>query len=305
MLLGLAAVAGLGNSVFHPADFSILSHRVSAPRVGRGFSIHAFSGTIGYAAAPALIGAIAYSTSWRVALSSLAAFGLVVALVVVLSGRLLDAPRAPASASPAASSAPSGSAGPSFLRLLMMPVMFLAFAYLTLVAVASNGIQTFAAAALSALYDVPYAITAGVVSVFLAGGALGILAGGPIADRTTRHDRVAVLGLLGGAALLALVAWAAMPFAAAVAMMAAAGACVGVTAASRDMLVKAAAPKGATGKVFGLVYSGFDVGSMAAPVMLGPLIDRGLAATALLVIAGVWIVTTLSVVQVRQKTRAA
>ncbi len=303
VLLPLAGLAGLGNSVFHPADFSILSHGVSVGRVGRAFSVHAFCGTLGYALSPALVASIAYATNWRLALSALAVFGLVVALALALSGRLIDVRGATQGSATASQGGSMPS--PSFLALLLMPVMALAFAYLTLTALAGTAIQTYAAAAMSTLYAVPYAVAAGVVSAYLTGQAGGILLGGPIADRTTRHDIVAMIGLFGAAALIAIVAFGAVSFTAAIAIMTTAGASVGLTAASRDMLVKAAAPKGATGKVFGLVYSGFDVGSMIAPLALGWLVDRGLATPTLLAISLVYLATLASIVQVKQNTPAA
>ncbi len=303
VLLPLAIVAGLGNSVFHPADFSILSHAVSHRRVGRAFSIHAFAGTIGYALAPVVMAGIAFATSWRWALSALAAFGLVIALALVLSRGLLDTPHALERPAPRGE---EGAVSPfaAFVRLLRMPVMLMAFAYLTLVALAATAMHTYGAAAMVAIHHVPYAVAAGVVSAYLVGTASGILIGGPIADRTTRHDRVAMAGLVAAAALMTIAGAGDIDFSGALVVVALAGAAVGITSAARDMLVKAAAPKGATGKVFGLVYSGFDIGSMAAPILLGWLIDRGLGQTVLLAIAATWLVTTLSVIQVRQRTLA-
>ena len=242
------------------------------------------------------------------ALSALAVFGLAVALAISLSGRLIDIPGArprPARDGTATVSPGGATSSPSFLALLLMPVMALAFGYLTLTAVAGTAIQTYAAAAMSALYAVPYATAAGVVSAYLTGQAGGILLGGPIADRTTRHDIVAMIGLFGAAVLIAVVAFGAVSFSAAIAIMTTAGASVGITVASRDMLVKSAAPKGATGKVFGLVYSGFDVGSMIAPLALGWLVDRGLATPTLLAIALVFLATLATIAQVKQNTPAA
>ncbi len=298
-LLPLALIAGLGNSVFHPADFSILTHSVSERWHGRAFSIHAFSGTLGYALSPVLLSTIAYATSWRIALSAAAAWGLAITLAVMASGRLLEGRPAPAK---------SGDGlviVPGFLKLLRMPAMFLAFFYLTLIALAATGLQTYAAAALTTIYAVPYTVATGAISAYLIGNAAGILAGGPLADMSRRHEAIAMLGLFGGAALMSFVAMGGYDFALVLAAMAAAGFSVGTTTPARDMLVKSAAPRGATGKTFGLVYSGFDIGSMIAPLILGWLVDHGMAQGFLLALAAVWLVTIAAIGQFKQRIPVA
>ena len=298
-LLPLALIAGLGNSVFHPADFSILTHSVSERRHGRAFSIHAFSGTIGYALSPVLLSSIAYATNWRLALSAAAVWGFAITLGVSLSGRLLEGRPAPAKSGDALAIVPG------FMKLLQMPVMFLAFLYLTLIALAGAGLQTYAAAALTAIYSVPYTVATGAISAYLIGNAAGILAGGPLADMSRRHEAIAMLGLLGGALLVSIVAMGGYDFALVLAAMAAAGFCVGTTTPARDMLVKSAAPRGATGKTFGLVYSGFDIGSMIAPLVLGWFVDHGMAQGFLIALAVVWLATIATIGQFKQRIPAS
>src|SRR5262252_7436494 len=67
MLLAAALLAGTGNSVFHPADFTTLNRDVSVPRLGHAFSVHSLSGNLGWAAGPVFMTGIAASFGWRVA----------------------------------------------------------------------------------------------------------------------------------------------------------------------------------------------------------------------------------------------
>jgi predicted MFS family arabinose efflux permease len=54
----------------------------------------------------------------------------------------------------------------------------------------------------------------------------------------------------------------------------AAGFLTGVITPSRDMLVRAAAPVGAEGRAFGIVSTGFNIGSAIGPVLFGWLLDH-------------------------------
>jgi FSR family fosmidomycin resistance protein-like MFS transporter len=108
----------------------------------------------------------------------------------------------------------------------------------------------------------------------LAGSASGILAGGFAADRTRAHERVVALGLASATALLLAVGGIPLPDFWLAAALAAAGFAAGFTMPSRDMLARGATPPGATGKVFGFIYSGLDLGSAITPIILGLLLDR-------------------------------
>jgi MFS family permease len=161
LLLPLAVVAALGNSVFHPADLSILSAKVSPQRIGRAFGIHGFGGTCGYFLSPIII---------------------------------------------------------------------------------YYGVASFA----------------GCIAVF------------------------------------------ALPMVAAVALLAAAGFCVAATNPSRDILVRAATPPGATGKVFGFVYSGLDLGGALAPLLFGWLMDGGQFRAVFAAVAAMYVIAILSVLQLKR-----
>ena len=132
------------------------------------------------------------------------------------------------------------------------------------------------------------------------GSACGIFAGGFLASRTERHDVVAASGLAAGTLIFVLVGMSVFPGAALPVVLAFAGLCVGATGPSRDMIVRASTPAGATGRVYGFVYSGVDLGSAALPLALGWLLDRGEPRAVFAAVAAVMVATIVTVVQVRR-----
>jgi MFS family permease len=272
MLFPLALLAGAGNSVFHPADFSILSSRVSPHLTGRAFAIHAFGGTLGFAAAPVLLSTLGFAFGWRTALMLALVYGLAQALIVWQAKDLLGA--GPHGAVPSRKESPREVLA-GFGRLMTMPALLAAFAYLSMTSMAGGAVQSFGAATLSLLYSVDYQTATVAVALYLGGQALGILAGGFLADATDRHELVAGVGLVIAGAFILAILLPDRPYFFAEACFALAGVAGGVTAASRDLLVKKVAPAGAMGRTFGLVYSGFDIGLLIGPFVAGVLLDMG------------------------------
>lgn len=301
MFLPLAVLAGLGNSVFHPADFAILASRVHPSRTGRAFSIHAFGGTLGYVVSPLLLAALGFWLGWRTALAVGGIYGLFQAAFVYLARDLLG------EAAPTATAAKEGvrEVAAAFGKLLVMPAMLAAFVYLTMTAMSNSGVQTFAAASLAAIHGIEFRAATLAVTLYLVGNAIGILAGGFVADATDRHDQVAAVGLIAASLLLASSVAFSPPFAVVLALFAATGMAVGVTSAARDILVKKLAPPGATGRTFGLVYSGFDIGSMLAPLLLGWFLDHGWPEGTLYGIAVAFAATILAIRIVDSFVRAS
>jgi MFS family permease len=265
-------LAGLGNSVFHPADYSILSHAVSKSRLARAYGVHTLSGNIGWAAAPVTVLPLASVLGWRGALAVTGIAGLGVVLLLASQSGVLDSPRPARSTATAALTKPPSA---STLALLISPAILLCFGYFFLLSVSLTGNQTFMLAALNQLYDTPLATAGAALSAYLLAGSLGILVGGIAADRTSRHEGIVAAGLLGAAAIMLVVGFVRLPDPAIVAAMALAGFASGTTTPSRDMLVRGATPAGATGKVFGFVYSGLDLGAAVTPPVLGIFLDRG------------------------------
>jgi MFS family permease len=186
------------------------------------------------------------------------------------------------------------------LRLLTAAPILAAFGYFTLLAISLIGMQTFSVAALMAIYHVPLGLATGALTAMFLGSALGVLAGGFLADRTSRHHLVAAGGMTAGAVLALVLASAVPPAALLPVVMALAGFFLGSTSPSRDMLVRSATPPGASGKVYGFVYSGLDLGSSLTPLAFGWLLDHG-EPRAVFVMAAVFMLLTIgTVVQVRR-----
>ena len=297
-LLPIAGLAGLGNSVFHPADYSMLNTAVSARRIARAYSVHQISGNVGWVLAPLLVGTVTHVAGWRVALLAAGGVALAATLVIALQTAGLG-PRMPPLARV------HGVGLRADLRMLMAVPILMAFGYFVLLTASTSGIQTFAVPALGAIYGAPLVLATGALTVYLVGNASGVLTGGFLADRATRHDLVAAGGVLCAAALTTLLASGTLPLGAVSAVMALTGFSMGVTAPSRDMLVRAATPRGSSGKVFGFVYSGLDVGSLIAPPVYGWFLDRGQPRAMFGVIAAVMLVMIATVVQVRRRVTRA
>ncbi len=292
-LLPLAALAGMGNSVFHPADYAILTSRVSEARLGQAYSVHSIGGTLGWAAAPAVLLPIAARWGWRRALLVATVLGLVAAATIAAQRARLATGGAHAEAAAHPRRAPA-------LQLFLTPAILACFAYFILTSFSYVGVQTFMTTALTTLYDAPLTAATGALTAFLVATALGVLAGGRLADVTTRHDLVAAIGVSSGATLMLLVATAVLALPVVLVAVAAAGFAVGVTSPSRDMLVRAATPRGASGRVFGFVYSGLDVGSSTGPLLFGWLMDHG-EARAVFVCVAVGFLLCAATVQVRMR----
>jgi len=269
MLVAAALVGGLGNSVFHPCDFSILNARVRKERLGYAFSGHGIAGYLGYAAAPAYAVALAAAVGWREALLGAALIGAAVVAILAVHRDALHVEPADARKGPAL-----GGLAEDIRVLTSLPVL-MCFAYFTLVSVAFIAMQNFGVASTMALYGVGPALASAALTSYLLGGAAGILTGGFVAVRATRHDLVAVAGMAVSAAFMFLIAAAWLPAALLPALCAAAGFSTGLTNPSRDLIVRTTTPPGSTGKVYGFVYSGLDVGSMVTPVYFGWLLDGG------------------------------
>ncbi|WP_142846868.1 MFS transporter [Telmatospirillum sp. J64-1] len=299
MLYPLMILAGLGNSVFHPADLSLLSSRISPIRLGRAYSVHALSGTLGYAMAPIVVGALAYYGGWRFALISAGLLGWLAVLLLLRYGRHLKD-----EAVPAGERQTSEVKHFSYGRLLRTPAIVLAFAYFILTGMSGTGFQTFSTSSLVEFYDITVKTATFALTAFLVCSAVGILLGGIIADKTTRHARVAAFGLAAAGASMAVIATGMLPYALVLVVVGIAGLCQGMTAPSRDILVKSATPPGSAGKVFGFVYSGLDAGSTLSPLIFAAILDHGSYQLFFAAMAAIFTMMIFSVLSVAKPKRA-
>lgn len=268
-LLVLMVLAGLGNAVYHPADYAVLAARVSPGRVGRAFSIHTFGGYLGFAVAPPVMVALTAWLGWQAAMVAAGLAGLVVTVALVGS-------RGELSARESAPAAPRKEATRTDMRLLMSAPVLLSLLFFLLLAVSHSGFTAFTVVVLQRLYGFDLATASLPLTVYLVVSALGVLAGGWVADRYGRHGLVvgvssAVIGIAAG--LFALFEMGLWPI---VGLFLVAGFASGVIAPSRDMMVRRVTPKGASGKVFGFVMVGFNIGGLIAPPLYGLLVDIGM-----------------------------
>jgi MFS family permease len=272
MLTAGAMLAGLGNGVFHPADFTLLNMRVSTPRLSHAFSAHGIAGNLGWAAAPVFLTTMAALFDWRTALLAAGFIPLAILVALVIYRDLLgtDALKEAVASPKKAESNES-----HVLAFLRVPAVWMCMVFFFITAMAGSGIQTFSIPGLRALYDIslPWATTC--FTAYMLASATGMVCGGFLASRTTRHERTIALALTAAGLMAWLTASAIMPPMMTIVLMAGIGFGSGLAGPSRDLLIRAAAPKNATGRVYGVVYSGLDVGMAVAPILFGALMDSG------------------------------
>ena len=267
MLFALSLCAGVGNCVYHPADYSILTGRVTPSRMARAYSVHSVAGTLGWAAAPVTMVFLATNFDWRMALAIVGALGLMCAALVAMSRADLVLPAQKKQADTVNDGAS--------LRLFRSPAILMAFVYFTLLSTAFTGLQNYLPTLLPNTQGISLAFATTVTTFYLTVYAAGSLAGGFLADRTQNHDRLIGFGLVP--MMLLTLVMGTVPMSPPVLMMVAmaTGFLGGMTIPSRDMLVRSATPLGAAGKVFGFVYSGLDLGALIAPPAIGYMLDHG------------------------------
>ncbi|MDP6787399.1 MAG: MFS transporter [Rhodospirillales bacterium] len=271
-ILVLAILAGLGHSVFHPANYAILSSSVDEGRMGRAFSMHSFAGFLGTAVSPLTIIFLANIWGWRWALGLAAVVGIATAFAILAGGGDLKDDNAPRDSAAAGGEAVSLKGG---LKLLASPPMIMMFLFWVTTSLAQSGISSFSVVAIVAMYDATVTLAGWVLTAYLFAVAGGILVGGALADRTTRHDLIACVAFLVTAAMIALVGLVALPIILIIGLFALVGLCLGLVMPARDMMVRAAAPPGATGKAFGFMAAGGSVGGIVTPPLFGWMVDQG------------------------------
>ena len=294
-LVALMAVAGLANAVYHPADYSLLNASVDPRRMGRAFSFHTAAGTLGYAVGPVTMVFLMSLTDWRTALVICAAGGGGIGLLVALNARFLKERVGPEATDSDLGTSSVGS-GATGVRLLLSAPIVLGLLFFFGLSVAGHGIHSFSVSALHIIHDAPIAKAATVLSAYLFASPVGVLAGGWVADRIKRrHDAFAATCFVVIAACIGAVAVFRLPLAATGVLFAAAGLFSGMVSPSRDMLIRSMSPPGEIAKVFGFVSTGFNLGGIAAPVMFGYLLDRSDPGIVFWVVAGVSLVSVLTV----------
>jgi MFS transporter, FSR family, fosmidomycin resistance protein len=267
-LLCSAVLAGIANAVYHPADYSILGSVIDPSRVGRSFSIHTFAGFLGGAIAPTVMLVIVTVAGFRAALLFAGLLGPAVAIPLLMA-RGLDQAASHRNVDRRPDTARSS------VRALLSPAVISLTGLFTLLSLSSGAITTFSVVALVAMYGLQFSAANAALSAYLMATALGVLAGGFVADATRRHAEVAAAGFGAAAAITFTIGTVDLGVILLLPAMAAAGFLGGMIMPSRDMLVRAAAPPGMTGRVFGIVTTGFNIGGTIGPMLGGWFMDHG------------------------------
>ena len=270
MLALFSVVAGVGNGVFHPVDYTLLNHKVHPSRLGHAFSVHGITGSLGWALAPALLVPLTIAYGWRVALMCAGLLIFAVLLLLWLNrGQLVLAP-APARKPDAAGTAAAAEGSLDFLKI---PAVWMCFAFFFFYAMSLSGVQAFAPEAARLLHNVPASVAAACLTIYMVCSAGGMLTGGFLVSDPARCERIIGAGF-GVAALVALIlGFADLPATAVPLLFGVMGFGAGIAGPSRDLIVKRASPPNATGRVYGVVYSGLDIGQAVAPLLFGTLMD--------------------------------
>lgn len=295
MLAFFSVVAGIGNGVFHPVDFTLLNRKVHQSRLGHAFSVHGITGSLGWALAPAMLVPITLAFSWRVALVCAGALAFAVLAVLVVNRRRLELPPLPQA------KAAAGAEGN--FAFLTIPAVWMCFAFFLFYAMALSGVQAFAPEAARLLHEVPVGIAAMCLSIYMVCSAGGMVAGGFLVTDPARCERIVGIGFGIAAAIALVIGFVDLAALAVPVLFGAMGFAAGIAGPSRDLIVKRSAPDNATGRVYGVVYSGLDIGQAIAPLMFGTLMDMHRPAMVWLGIAAVQAVLIASALNVRKVRR--
>ena len=289
VMVAMFALAGVGNTVYHPADYALLSHHVPADRIGQVFSFHTFAGMLGSAVAPPSLLMMQSLWGWRGAFIGAGILGFAVAAVLLAVRDNAEIKTIPAPRDEEA----NGAVG---WRLLLSPAILLNLVFFVLLAMMSGGTYNYSVVAFGALYGTSVTTANAALTGNLLLSATGVLIGGLLVGRTKRHGLVATAGLAGIALFIALVGQFDLGSLALVAAMSAAGFCSGVIMPSRDMIVREVTPPGSFGKVFGFVTTGFNIGGIISPLIFGAIMDHGSPRLVFLAVASCSLIAIVTVV---------
>ncbi len=283
VFLAMFGVMGLANTVYHPADYTLLSEHVAPERMTKVFSYHSCAGMIGTAIAPVTLLFMERLAGWRGAFLGAAVLGVAAALILMLLREPAHGRRKPAMASRNASPATKPSDG---WQLLMSPPILFNLAFFLMLSMVGGGLNQFLVVGLAALHNTPLSLANTALTALLTMSAIGVLAGGVLAGRTLHHSLVASCGLLVTGAVSAFIGLWDPGTLLLLGVVALSGFATGIALPSRDMIVRSVTPRGSYGKVFGFVTMGLHIGGMIAPIIFGQFLDHGQPRLVFLYIAG-------------------
>jgi len=293
-LVALMFLAGAANGVYHPADYAILSASVSKTRMGRAFSLHTFGGYAGFAVAGPIIILLNSTIGWSSGLLICGLAGIGTALLLMVFSRDL---KHSVSTNDSALNQKTQNELPDYsgIKLLLSPPILMCLAFFTLLSLGSTGIASFLIVALGQHHGTAVETATLILSTYLVLGAVGVLLGGFVADRTQKHNAVAALCFLSTALIIASVGFFILETYALFILLGLMGLMHGVIMPSRDMIVRSVTPDGAFGKVFGFVTSGFSIGGIIAPPIFGWILDQSQPSFLFFGIAGIMLCSMMTV----------
>ncbi len=299
-LLFGACLAGLGNGVFHPADYTLINRRVSAERVAHAYSMHGVSGALGWAASPAVLVAVTTFSGWRQALLVASAIAFVMLAVLYWRRHVLMGSQEQRDSEERAR---KNSSALSF-DYLKLPMVWMCWGFFFLSALALSGVQSFAPTAMQLLYDLPISLTTTAYSSYMLASAGGMFLGGFIATRARFPERVIAVGFILGSSISVLIAMTVVSGSTMMSLFTVMGFFVGIAGPSRDLMIRSATPKEASGRVFGTVYSGLDSGLAIGPLMFGLLMDWKMVPGVFILIAAFLMMALLTAYRVGENNRS-
>lgn len=300
-LLFGACLAGLGNGVFHPADYTLINRRVSPKRLAHAYSMHGVSGALGWAVSPAVLVTVTTFAGWREALLVSSAIAWTILAVFYWRRHVLMGSQEQRDLE---ENARKNSSAFSF-DYLKLPMVWMCWGFFFLSALALSGVQSFAPTAMQVLYDLPIALTTAASSSYMLASAVGIFLGGFIASRARFPERVIAIAFTVGSLISMLIAMTIVSGSTMMSLFTVMGFCVGISGPSRDLMIRSATPKEASGRVFGTVYSGLDSGLAIGPLIFGLLMDWKMVPGVFILIAVFLMLTLLTAYRVGGNNRSA
>jgi predicted MFS family arabinose efflux permease len=303
MLLLGAVIAGCGNGIFHPVDYTLINHKVSPPNLPYAYSMHGVTGYLGWAAAPAFMVGIAQLADWRVAFMLAGVLEALILLVLWLNrNQLIDNVK---ERHVSAQAANSGGAHESPFAFLRLPAVWLCWVFFFFSMASTSSLQSFAPSALFSIYEIPLNVGSYYITLLALGSAGGVLFGGYLAAKLQAPERIVSTCLSITVLMCLLLATGFISINLIPIIFFALGFGYGVVAPSRDLLVKKATPQGVAGRVYGIVYSGIDLGAAVGPFIFGFFMDAGLPKALFLGIVVFQLMIIPTVFQVKSKSRQA
>ena len=301
MLLLGAVIAGCGNGIFHPVDYTLINHKVSPPNLPYAYSMHGVTGYLGWAAAPAFMVAITQLADWRIAFMSAGILEALILLVLWLNkNQLIDNVKERHASTQAAN---SGGTHESPFAFLKLQAVWLCWVFFFFSMASTSSLQSFAPSALFGIYEIPLNVGSYYITLLALGSAGGVLFGGYLAAKLQAPERIVSTCLSITVLMCLLLATGIMSIDLIPIIFFALGFGYGVVAPSRDLLVKKATPQGVAGRVYGIVYSGIDLGAAVGPFIFGFFMDAGLPKALFLGIAVFQLMIIPTVFQVKSKSR--